>query len=118
MGGRNRLGRDGEELAQQYLEACGVVVLERNWRCRDGELDIIATDGESLIVCEVKTRSGTGYGQPAEAVSAAKVARIRRLAYRWLSIYCVPWVPVRFDVLAIVWRAGDGPAIRHIEGAF
>ena len=69
------LGKRGEDLAADYLAGAGVVVLSRNWRCRDGELDLVATDGERLIVCEVKTRSGTGYGEPSEGVTPAKAAR-------------------------------------------
>lgn len=112
------LGAEGEELAKRYLEDRGIVVLARNWRCREGELDIVATDGEQLIVCEVKTRSGTGYGTPAEAVTAEKVARIRLLTDQWLATYRVGWVPVRFDVVAILRRPDGKPVVEHIEGAF
>ncbi|MDV6012802.1 YraN family protein [Haloechinothrix sp. LS1_15] len=115
---RQRLGRDGERVAQRYLEDRGLVVLSRNWRCQDGELDLVATDGTMLIVCEVKTRSGGGYGSPAEAVSPAKVARVRRLTLRWLSTFRVGWVPVRFDVLSVVWPPDGRPAVTHLEGAF
>ncbi len=98
------LGRRGEELAADYLAAAGLVVLSRNWRCRDGELDLVATDGERLIVCEVKTRSGTGYGEPSECVTPAKAARIRRVAAAWLRTYRVGWCEIRFDVLGVGQR--------------
>lgn len=113
-----RLGRAGEELAARHLEERGLVVLSRNWRCREGELDIVATDGSTLIACEVKTRSGAGFGQPAEAVTEEKAARIRRAVARWLSSYRVGWCPIRFDVVAIEWAAGEAARLRHIEGAF
>lgn len=112
------LGRAGEDLAVEHLERRGLTVLCRNWRCREGELDVVATDGRTLIVCEVKTRSGPGYGTPAEAVTDDKQARVRRLAARWLAAYHVAWCPVRFDVIAIEHAPGTHPRLRHVEGAF
>lgn len=112
------LGRAGEELASDHLRRQGFTVLSRNWRCREGELDVIATDGERLIVCEVKTRSGRRFGMPEEAVTEDKQARIRRLAGRWLATYRVAWCPVRFDVIAIDCSPGVSPKVRHIVGAF
>jgi putative endonuclease len=115
---RSALGRRGEDLAARHLEEQGLVLLSRNWRCRDGELDLIATDGERLVICEVKTRSGTGFGVPAEAVTAAKMHRIRRLAQLWLSTYRVGWCEVRFDIISVLWPP-DGPVqIEHLRGAF
>jgi putative endonuclease len=92
-------------------------VLDRNWRCRDGELDLIARLGGTLVFCEVKTRSGTWFGEPAEAVGRTKQARIRRLAVRWLREHrqvlgSRPAV-LRFDVAAIL-----GSRIDVLEGAF
>ena len=75
-----RLGRYGEALAARYLRERGLTVLERNWRCEHGEIDIVALDGGCLVVCEVKTRRGTGFGEPVEAVTVAKALRLRRLA--------------------------------------
>lgn len=112
------LGRRGEDLATDYLAGTGLVVLSRNWRCRDGEIDIVATDGERLIVCEVKTRSGTGCGEPSEGVTPAKAARIRRVTASWLRTYRVTWCEIRFDVLAVLCPH-DGPAtVEHLRGAF
>ncbi|MDT7714859.1 MAG: putative endonuclease [Pseudonocardiales bacterium] len=114
----DELGRWGEDLAADYLAGTGLVLLSRNWRCRDGEVDLIGTDGERLVVCEVKTRSGTGYGEPAEAVTAAKAARIRRVTAQWLRTYRVGWCEIRFDVLAVLCPP-DGPVtVEHIQGAF
>jgi putative endonuclease len=82
---KDAVGRFGEQLAVQHLEAAGMQVLARNWRCREGELDVVARDGPTLVFVEVKTRSRLGFGAPAEAVDRAKSARIRQLALRWLT---------------------------------
>ncbi len=114
----DELGRRGEALAADYLTGIGLVVLARNWRCRDGEVDLIATDGQRLVVCEVKTRSGTGYGEPSEGVTLAKAARIRRVTAAWLRVYRVGWCEIRFDVLAVLCPQ-DGPVtVDHLQGAF
>jgi putative endonuclease len=112
------LGRQGEALAARYLESQGLIVLSRNWRCREGELDIVATDGEMLVVCEVKTRSGLDFGTPGEAVDRAKGRRIRRLANRWLSTYRVGWCDLRCDLVEVLWRPGEKPQIKHLKAAF
>jgi putative endonuclease len=114
----DELGRRGEDLAADYLAGTGLVVLSRNWRCREGEVDLIATDGQLLVVCEVKTRSGTGYGEPSEGVTPAKAARIRRVTAAWLRAYRVGWCEIRFDVLAVLCPQ-DGPVtVEHLQGAF
>lgn len=112
------LGRRGEDIAARYLEGQGCVVLARNWRCREGELDIVSTDGETLVVCEVKTRSGLGYGLPAESVTREKIARIMRLTDKWLSSQGVGHVPIRFDVIAVLLPPGGAAELTHIRGAF
>lgn len=116
--GATPLGRRGEDLAADYLARHGLVVLARNWRCRDGELDIVATDGRRLVVCEVKTRSGRGYGDPAEAVTRAKAERIRRIASAWLRAHQVGWCEVRFDVIAVHWPPGGPAGVEHLQGVF
>lgn len=115
---QQRLARRGEQIAAEFLERQGIVVLSRNWRSREGELDIVGTDGRSLVVCEVKTRSGTGFGRPAEAVTRHKQAQIRRLTGQWLSAYRVGWVPIRFDVIAVLMPPGEAVQIEHFRGAF
>lgn len=114
----HELGRQGEHLAADHLVKQGLVVLSRNWRCRDGELDIVATDGRTLVVCEVKTRSGEAFGLPAESVDATKARRVRAATRAWLRRYGVGWCPVRFDVIAVLWPAGEQPALEHLRGAF
>lgn len=115
----NELGRRGEDLAAEHLEGLGLVILTRNWRCREGELDIIATDGLShLVVCEVKTRSGDGFGSPAEAVTKGKRRKLRRLAQVFLSEWGLRFAVVRFDVIGVMARPGRDVEISHIVGAF
>jgi putative endonuclease len=112
------LGRWGEGLAAKHLESLGLIVLTRNWRCREGELDLVATDGHVLVVCEVKTRSGDKFGLPAEAVTEEKTERIRRLTTQWLRTFKVGWCPIRFDVVSILAPAGERPRLTHLQGAF
>ena len=118
MAAKDVLGRRGEDLAARYLEQRGLLVLSRNWRCRLGELDIVATDARRLVVCEVKTRSGTQFGEPAEAVDQRKAAHIRRTTQAWLAAHRVRWCEIRFDVLAVVAEPGRPVAVRHYEAAF
>ena len=118
MAAKDELGRRGEDLAADYLQQLGLVVLSRNWRCRHGELDVVATDQKRLVVCEVKTRSGTRYGAPAEAVTPRKAARIRRATQAWLAAHQVCWVEIRFDVLAVLAEPGHPVAVQHYRAAF
>jgi putative endonuclease len=112
------LGRWGEDLAVQHLQVAGYEVLARNWRCREGEIDIVARAGSVLCFIEVKTRSGLAFGEPAEAVSRQKARRLRGLAGRWLTVHRVPgWSELRFDVVSVL-RTPDGPCVTHLEGAF
>lgn len=113
-----RTGEAGEHLAERYLESQGLVVLARNWRCPEGELDLIATDRRSLIVCEVKTRTSTDFGHPAEAVTPEKADRIRRLSRRWRTAHNIGWCKERFDIIAITWPHGGDPHLQHFKAAF
>lgn len=117
---RRVLGRRGEEVAAAHLERMGLVVLARNWRCREGELDIVATDGlDTVHFCEVKTRSGEGFGVPAEAVTAGKRRKIRRLASLWLAEHRVTgWRVTQFDVLAVLWPPQGSPTVRYLPAVF
>lgn len=111
-----RTGERGEALAARYLEEQGLTVLSRNWRCREGELDLVLTDGRTLVVCEVKTRTTDNFGAPAEAVDDRKAARIRRLARRWRADHGVPHVATRYDIVAILWPPGETPKVSHLRG--
>ncbi|MCU0309999.1 MAG: YraN family protein [Acidimicrobiales bacterium] len=112
-GRRQALGAHGEALAARWYEARGYRVVARNWRCRDGELDLVLTRGRTLVVCEVKTRSSAAFGSPAEAVTPAKQARIRRLAVRWLEETGSRPGHLRFDVAGVI-----GADVEVIEAAF
>jgi putative endonuclease len=115
---RRAVGAYGERVAVQHLLEAGLAVLDRNWRSASGEIDIIARDGDVLVICEVKTRRGLGFGTPAEAVDRRKVARLRRLAAEWLAATSVHPREVRFDVVEVYFRPGRPPRVARIEGAF
>ncbi|MGH9041633.1 MAG: YraN family protein [Acidimicrobiia bacterium] len=118
---RLELGASGEELAAGWYTAAGYQVLARNWRCREGELDLIASRGGVAVFCEVKTRRGDRFGLPAEAVTPAKQRRLRRLALLWLAERPAgaPRFPdLRFDVASVVARPGADPTVEVIEAAF
>lgn len=118
---KDAVGRFGEQLATEHLVKAGLEVVQRNWRCRDGELDLVARDGSELVFVEVKTRSSTAFGSPAEAVDRRKAARIRRLALRWMNENrdgLAPFSSVRFDVVAVVRGRGTGVRVEHLRGAF
>ncbi|XVQ13190.1 YraN family protein [Spirillospora sp. CA-255316] len=114
MNSNQSLGARGESAAADYLARLGWTVLERNWRCREGELDIVAHDGSRHVVCEVKTRSSTDYGDPLEAITPEKVVRLRRLAWRWAAENGVSGANVGVDVLGLVIDR-DGFTIQHLR---
>ena len=114
------LGAQGEELAAGWYTGRGYAILGRNWRCREGELDLVVSRGRCVVFCEVKTRTGTGFGLPAEAVTGEKQRRLRRLATRWLGEQppSVGFAEVRFDVACVTVRGGAEPDLEVIEAAF
>jgi putative endonuclease len=116
MRAKDILGRDGEQAAADYLAGIGFRILDRNWRCASGELDIVAVDRHVFVVCEVKTRSGTGYGTPLEAVGVKKQRRLRGLAIAWLNAHGVRFEQIRVDVVGLVREATGGFTIEHIRG--
>jgi putative endonuclease len=140
MAKKDGVGRYGERVALRHVEARGWQVLATNWRGKDGELDIVALDDDVLVVIEVKTRSGHGFGHPAEAVTPRKLARIKRLTGQWLTAFreqlaaarlleeagsgsAVPVLPdvrtrfgaVRIDVVAVTLQAEGRPVVEHLE---
>ncbi|MFD2025567.1 YraN family protein [Promicromonospora aerolata] len=140
MAKKDGVGRYGERVALRHVEARGWQVLDTNWRGTDGELDIVALDDDVLVVIEVKTRSGHGFGHPAEAVTPRKLARIKRLTGQWLTVFrerlaadrmleeavpgsAVPVLPdvrtrfgaVRIDVVAVTLQAQGRPVVEHLE---
>ncbi|MEU5545897.1 YraN family protein [Streptomyces sioyaensis] len=114
---RRALGRYGEDLAARRLTEAGMRILDRNWRCRDGEIDIVAADGDALVVCEVKTRRAGWYEHPMAAVRPEKTARLRLLAERWLERHGGPPPGgVRIDVIGILLPARGAPVVQHARG--
>lgn len=118
MRAKDAVGQHGERLAARFLASAGFTMLDRNWRCSGGEIDIIAQERDVFVFCEVKTRSGLGFGQPAEAVTRAKADRIRGLAMQWLAAHRQPYREVRFDVVSVVVHGRAAVAIEHVRGAF
>lgn len=116
---RSEVWHFGEELAAQYLAGLGWRVLERNWRCPAGELDIVALDPgpEPVVVfCEVKCRSGLGFGAPLEGITTAKVAKLREVALHWLRAQPAPVAHIRFDGVGVLLGRDVPPVITHVPG--
>ena len=116
MRSKDVLGRQGEQAAVEFLQAAGFHILDRNWRCAEGELDIVAAHRRSLVVCEVKTRSGNRYGSPLEAISRGKQRRLRRLAVSWLVAHGVLFDQVRIDVVGITRDRSGEFSVEHMRG--
>lgn len=114
---RTELGALGEQVAADHLTALGMRVLQRNWRCRYGELDLIAEDIDRTVVfIEVKTRTGEAFGGLAEAVSPQKVRRLRRLAGLWLIQQSRSWMSIRIDVIGVRVGLRRTPEVNHLQG--
>ena len=122
MRAKDAVGQYGERVAAEHLRSAGLAILDRNWRCSDGELDIVARDGDALVFVEVNTRSSTAYGDPAEAISPAKAARIRGLAMRWLEqnrgLPSKDRRQLRFDVVSVLRSDAGRASVRHLRAAF
>lgn len=113
---RRDLGAYGEALAARHLTEQGMVLLDRNWRCEQGEIDLVLRDGRVLVVCEVKTRTSHAFGSPLEAVTERKAARLRRLAARWLAEHPVHPDEVRIDLVGVLAPPGTPPSLDHVRG--
>ncbi len=107
------LGVRGEDAAAAWYQAQGYEIVARNWRCREGELDLIVRNGRTFVFCEVKSRTTTAFGAPVEAVTYRKQARLRRLAARWLDESPIRAGEIRFDVASIL-----SGAVEVLQGAF
>ncbi len=114
MAAKDELGRAGEARAAAHLERLGWQVLDRNWRCRDGELDIVALDAGELVIVEVKTRSGLGFGHPLEAIDRHKRNRLWYLAMAWAHAHpeLAHGRRLRIDAIAVI---GPDPARAKVE---
>ncbi|WP_426520774.1 YraN family protein [Diaminobutyricibacter sp. McL0618] len=116
MADKDDLGRRGEDIAATWLEQRGMAVIERNWRCSAGEIDIILREGTTTVFAEVKTRTSTAFGHPFEAITAVKAGRLRRLAAEWCRANPTPG-EIRIDVIAILDAWSPRPTIEHVSGA-
>jgi putative endonuclease len=116
MQAKDLLGQQGEQLAADFLTGAGLEILERNWRCSRGEIDIVALAGRTLVVCEVKTRSGVGFGTPLEAITRQKAARLRVLAVAWVKAHGVFFEEIRIDVVGVLRAASGEFTIQHVQG--
>ena len=115
MAAKDELGRTGERLAAGYLEARGYHILARNWRCHEGEIDLVAEHLGTLVVVEVKTRRSTAYGHPFDAITVTKMARLRRLANAWCAESRALGRLIRIDAIAVLAPAGAPAVIEHLE---
>ena len=113
---KDLLGQQGEQLAAKFLTDAGFSVLGRNWRCSLGEIDIVAIDGRTLVICEVKTRSGVRFGTPLEAITRQKAYRLRKLAVAWVSAHGLVFDQIRIDIVGVLRAAPGEFSIEHVRG--
>ena len=113
---KQAIGRYGERVAAAHLRDLGMTVLASNWTSRYGEIDIVARDGSTLVICEVKTRTSTSHGTGLEAVTGRKAARLRRLAAHWLDVHQVQPEAVRIDVVSVLVPARGAPLVERVTG--
>jgi putative endonuclease len=116
---KKQIGVRGEDLACAELERQGLQVLERNWRCRLGEIDIVAAEaganGLTMVFCEVKCRSGLGFGHPLEAITFTKRRTLRQLAAVWMRQHRVKASAIRLDAIGVVLAPGEEPSVTHVR---
>jgi putative endonuclease len=112
------VGERGESIAEAYLRGRGFAILEKNYRCKTGEVDIVARDGDTIVFVEVKARRNLAYGPPQLAVTPFKQRQISRTALTWLAHHKKPNAIARFDVIAILVPDHEVPQVEHIRNAF
>jgi putative endonuclease len=116
---KKQVGLRGEDLACAELERQGMQILERNWRCRLGEIDVVAAEtgpnGLTLVFCEVKCRSGLGFGHPLEAITYAKMRTLRQLAAVWMREHRVRASSIRLDAIGVVLARSAAPSVTHVR---
>ncbi|MCU1413133.1 MAG: YraN family protein [Microbacteriaceae bacterium] len=118
MAAKDVLGSRGEDLAAAALTEAGMLVIDRNWRCPQGEIDIVAIDGAETVFVEVKTRTSVAFGHPLEAITAQKLARLRRLAAAWCDAHPGDHDRIRIDAVAVIAPATGAPTIEHLTRVF
>jgi putative endonuclease len=118
--GRQEVGARGEDLAVAELQRQGMDVLARNWRCAIGEIDVVAVETangrQTLVFCEVKCRTGLGFGAPLESITYAKLRKLRQLAAQWLATEQAHADGIRIDAIGVVLRPGAPPELTHVRG--
>ncbi|WP_374929771.1 YraN family protein [Kytococcus sedentarius] len=114
---RTTLGRRGEDIAARWWQERGARVLDRNWRHRLGEIDLVVALGPRLVVCEVKTRSTVAFGAPIEMVTLAQRRRLRRLTAAWLQEHPGSWAEIRIDVVGVLAPRRGPATVQHVPGA-
>ena len=116
MNAKDVLGQQGEQLAAGFLAEAGMTILERNWRCKQGEIDIVALDGRTLVVCEVKTRSSVRFGTFLEAIIRQKAWRLRKLAVLWVNAHGLIFEAIRIDVVGVLRATSGDFLVEHVRG--
>ena len=117
MAAKDELGMRGERIAERHLVARGLTVIDRNWRCPQGEIDLVLRDGDETVFVEVKTRTSDTFGHPLEAITVAKLARLKRLAAAWCSEH--PGAGrIRIDAVAVVAPRRAPATVEHLERIF
>jgi putative endonuclease len=118
MARKDILGKAGESLAVAHLRQQGFLIIERNWRCAQGEIDIVARDGTTTVFIEVKTRSSVASGHPFEALTVVKLSRLRRLAGAWCEAHPAVRGDIRIDAIAVISPSYEPPVIEHLRAVF
>lgn len=118
MRAKDAVGAYGERVAVRLLEDAGYAVLDRNWRSRTGELDVVAARGGTVVFVEVKCRRSAAFGPPLGAVTPAKAGRIQALAQEWLEAHGLSDAAQRYDVVSVLRPAFGATVVEHVEGAF
>jgi putative endonuclease len=113
---RGALGRYGEDVAARHLTGLGMVLLDRNWHCEAGEIDLVLRDGHVLVVCEVKARSSEACGSPHEAITSEKLDRLQRLALHWMEAHDLHPAEVRIDLVAVRCPRRGAAVVDHVPG--
>ena len=118
MAAKDALGKRGEALAAEHLERAGLAIIDRNWRCPQGEIDLVALDGSELVFVEVKTRSSVAFGHPLESITPVKLARLRRLAAAWCEAHPGDHNRIRIDAVAVIAPLRGEVVVEHLERVF
>lgn len=118
MAAKDALGRRGEDIAAAFLVDAGYTILDRNWRCNQGEIDVVAFDGSETAFVEVKTRTSVAFGHPLEAITTLKLARLRRLAAAWCAAHPGDHGRIRIDAIAVIAPRLGAAQIEHLKRVF